>query len=144
MTVECEISWVPHAELKRVTERSPHLTRLLWMSSVVDGAITRRALSVVGRLSPAAKLAHLACEIYIRLKAVGCADSYRFDLPITQVDLSDIFGLSTVHLNRSLQTLRATGALTWEGGVVTIKDWDRLAEIGSFEADYLDLVRSSR
>jgi CRP-like cAMP-binding protein len=135
----CRVCWVPHVELRRLTETHPHLARMLWMSTVIDAAISRTALTVLGRLAPAAKLAHLACELYLRLEVVGQAQDYRFDFPVTQIELADIFGLSAVHLNRSLQTLRATGALSWDGRQVVIHNWQRLVDLAQFEPAYLNL-----
>jgi CRP-like cAMP-binding protein len=137
--VDTKVSWVPHAELARILGTEPHLARLFWMSTAIDGALSRVALTVVGRLPPVGKLAHLACELYLRLEAAGVASDHRFEFPATQVDLADIFGLSTVHLNRSLQALRATGALSWDGGIITINNWNRLVELGGFDGGYLNL-----
>lgn len=139
-----EVSWVAHSDLRRLTETHPHLTRLLWMATTVDAAITRRAISVVGRYAPQARLAHLACELYVRLSTVGEASDLRFRFPATQVDLADMFGLSTVHLNRSLQDLRSTGVVTWDAGEIVIRDWDRLVDIGQFDVTHLSLKKARR
>jgi CRP-like cAMP-binding protein len=143
-TTDIEVSWVPHNELRRVTEENPHLARLLWMAASIDAATTRTWLAVIGRLSPEARFAHLVCEMYMRLKAVDAAEDLAFDLPITQADVADMFGLSTVHLNRCLQSLRASGTLIWDGKRVDILDWDELVGLAEFDPTYLDLHRVDR
>lgn len=141
---DCIVSWVAHADLIDLTERHPHLGRLLWTTTVTDAAITRAAVSVVGRLRPAAQIAHMACELYTRLAAVGLAKDLSFELPITQLDLADMFGLSTVHMNRSMQALRATGVVSWDGNRVRIHDWRKLTEMGEFDPTYLNLEPKAR
>ncbi|MFC3220625.1 Crp/Fnr family transcriptional regulator [Tianweitania populi] len=140
----CTVAWIPHAEVIRLTETHPHLGRLFWMTTVTDAALTRAAVSVVGRLPPPAKLAHMACELYLRMSEVGLAKNWSFDLAITQLDLADMFGLSTVHLNRSMQTLRATNAISWDGSRVVIHDWRKLTDIGEFDPTYLNLEPKPR
>jgi CRP-like cAMP-binding protein len=142
--VECTVSWVPYTDIVRLTETHPHLGRLLWMTTATDAAMTRAAVSVVGRLLPPAKIAHRACELYLRMSEVGLAKDWCFDLAITQLDMADMFGLSTVHLNRSMQALRATGSISWDGQRVTIHDWRKLTEIAEFDPTYLNLERKQR
>jgi CRP-like cAMP-binding protein len=142
--VDCDVSWIPYADIIHLTETHPHLGRLFWMTTVTDAALTRAAVSVVGRLRPAAKIAHMACELYLRMSEVGLARNGSFELAITQLDMADMFGLSTVHLNRSMQALRATGALSWDGQRVMIHDWRKLTEIGEFDPTYLNLEPKPR
>jgi CRP-like cAMP-binding protein len=67
-----------------------------------------------------------------------------FEFPITQVDLADILGLSPVHVNRTLQELRARELIHWKGTNVRILDWDALAEIAEFDPTYLQLETEPR
>jgi CRP-like cAMP-binding protein len=67
-----------------------------------------------------------------------------FEFPVTQVDLADILGLSAVHVNRTLQELRARELIHWKGTTVRILDWDVLAEIAEFDATYLQLETEPR
>ncbi|MGB3336987.1 MAG: Crp/Fnr family transcriptional regulator, partial [Devosia sp.] len=117
----------PHVNLVAVTERFPHLTRLLWLMTLLDGAIHREWLVGMGRLPAPERTAHLICELYIRLKTIGLADRNRFLLPITQAALADALGISAVHINRVLQELRQKDMISWEANIVEIRDWDALA-----------------
>ncbi len=128
---------VSHADLRWICETRPHLMRALWRETVVDGAIHREWLSALGRRPAAERLAHLFCEVYVRLKAVGLAGDYQFDLPLTQSDIADMVGISSVHVNRTLKTLRQEGLLEWRGGPATVHDWRSLARIAQFDANYL-------
>lgn len=141
---DCEIALVPHASIRRITETEPHLTRLLWLSTLVDAAIYRAWLGAMGQRSAEAQLAHLVCELFLRHKFMGLTEDNRFALPLTQEVLGEILGKSTVHVNRALQSLRRANLLTWQSRVVTILDWDRLAELAEFDPGYLNYGKEPR
>jgi CRP-like cAMP-binding protein len=138
-------AFVPHANLKKITEDYPHLTRVLWLSTLIDSAIHRSWLTAMGRSSATAQMAHLICELHVRLGAVGQTNGNSFHMPVTQEELGDALGLSTVHVNRVLTELRNGGIVQWlAGGAVTILDWDRLSEIAEFSPAYLNLHNEPR
>lgn len=135
---------VAHEDLNRVTEAHPHLTRLLWMATLIDAAIHREWLVTFGRREAVARAAHLLCEIYLRLNIGGLTRGYGFDFPLNQSTLADMLGLSTVHTNRVVQRLRATGLVSWDRGRVEIRDWDGLVALAEFDATYLHLEKVPR
>lgn len=123
----------------------PHLTRLLWLATLIDGAIHREWLLALGRRSALGRLAHLVCELFSRLQVVGLiVDGSSFHLPLTQTNLADALGLSPVHVNRTIQELRRRGILTWQHHAVEIHDWKRLAEVAEYNPAYLSLDREPR
>jgi CRP-like cAMP-binding protein len=134
---ECAVLMFPHSNLIQVTQEHPHLTRLLWMLTLLDGAIHRRWLVAMGRTSAVSHMAHLLCELYLRLEAVALAHGHQMELPLTQHELSDTLGLSAVHTNRVLKELRNQGLVTWRGRHVTINDWHGLVELGQFDDEFL-------
>ena len=133
------MAFVPHAELVRITEEEPHLARILWMSSLIDAAIQRERILSVGRRAARSRIAHLLCELYLRLEVVGLADDGAYDLPLTQLDLGDATGLTSVHVNRMLRELREERLLTFRGGRVAIHDWERLKQAAEFDPTDLHL-----
>jgi CRP-like cAMP-binding protein len=138
------IALVPHDGLRRITETEPHLARMLWFSTLLDAAIHREKILSVGRRTALARIAHLMCELYLRLEVVGLAEDYRYDLPLTQADLADATGLTSVHVNRMLKKLRDDGLMVFRGGEVVIRDWDRLQQLAEFDPTYLYLERRPR
>ncbi|WP_424813171.1 Crp/Fnr family transcriptional regulator [Roseococcus sp. YIM B11640] len=140
----CTTGFTPHKDLIRVTEQAPHLGRMLWLATVIDGAIQRTWIANLGRRSPVAHVAHLVCELYLRLEAAGCASGHRLDFPITQQQLADVLGLSTVHTNRTVQELRRTGLITWMDGTVHILNFHALTRLAAFDPTYLSLAAVSR
>ncbi len=141
---QCRVATVPHETLAGLSANQPHLTRLLWLLTLLDGAMHREWLVAMGRRSALGQLAHLLCELRMRLTVVGSVDDDGFVMPVTQVDLSDILGLSSVHVNRVLQELRADNLIAWKGVNVSILDWDGLKRIAEFDDRYLHIVKEPR
>ena len=86
------------------------------------------------------RLAHLLCELLVRLRAVGLANDGSYELPITQAELADTVGLSEVHVNRVLQRLRALEVITLKNGRLVILDVAKLNEFSGFNPNYLHLT----
>jgi CRP-like cAMP-binding protein len=142
----CTVGTIPHHRLKEVTEQYPNLTRALWRDTMMESAIFREWLIGVGRRPAIARVAHLLCEQFYRMRLVGLADENSITLPITQTDLADSLGLSLVHANRTLQELRGLSLLELKSKTLTILDWERLKELAEFEPSYLlfDLKKKTR
>lgn len=139
-----EVEFVDHTELVEITENFAHLTRLLWMSTLIDAAIHRQWLVAAASLRSSAHLAHLLCELYTRLNAVGAATNGQFQLPLLQRELADILGYSPIHVNRAVRDLRDRGLIRWAGSDITILDWKGLMLLARFDPSYLDLERTRR
>jgi CRP-like cAMP-binding protein len=140
----CKVIALPHDALQEITRANPHLTRVLWLSSVIDGAIHREWLTQMGMGEAVRRTAHLICELFVRLGKVGLAREDAFDLPLTQADVADMIGISHVHLNRVLSELRENGLAIWRGGTVLIGSWERLSSFAQFDPTYLNLVPTRR
>ena len=141
---DCHVVRFPHSGLREITERFPHLTRVLWLMTLLDSAIHREWLVAMGRRTAGGQLSHLVCELYVRLGIVGLTHNDSFTLPLTQVELGDALGLSAVHVNRVLQELRAEQLLTWQNQTVHILDWPRLQDRAEFDPTYLHLQKERR
>lgn len=134
---EARISTVTHDALERITENHPHLTRLLWYSTLLDAAIHREWIFRLGRLDGPGRVAHFMAETATRLSLVGHCNGSVFELDMTQSDIADVCGLTNVHVNRVLRSLRASGILTMAAKQVTVVDWLRLIQLGEFDPHYL-------
>jgi CRP-like cAMP-binding protein len=141
---KCKVVFIPHENLRSITETHPHLGRLLWLSTLIDGAIQRAWITCMGRRSAAQHLAHLVCELYRRLEVVGLARDFSFEFPVTQSELGDMLGLSDVHVNRILQELRGSGLVQWQAQRIAIPDFQSLSAFCDFDPTYLNLVPSPR
>jgi len=118
---------------------NPRINRALWWMTLVDEGTLREWLVSMGQREAAEQMAHIFCELHLRLRSVGLAEGDSFDLPGTQDDLADLMGVTTVHANRTLTTLRDNDLVTIDRGRLTIPDVARLRAFGGFEPNYLHL-----
>lgn len=133
----CRVALADHEHLRTVIAQSPGVTELLWIDSLVEAAIQQEWLVAMGRRSALEHLAHLICELFLRLKVVQKTNGLSFRLPLTQSDIADVLGLSMVHVNRILKILRNNEVMTWANQMVTITNWNRLRQIAEFDPAYL-------
>jgi len=134
-----QAAMVPHEALLAITRAYPGIAAAFWRDTLIDAAVFREWLAGVGRRSAHQRIAHLLCEVYVRLRSVGLAQKDSFELPVTQAELADSLGLSPVHVNRVLQDLRRDGVIASRGRFVAIGDWPRLKAAGDFDPAYLHL-----
>lgn len=136
---EARIAVVPHDRIRETTERYPRLGRIYWFMTNVDAAIQRELSLSLGQRSAISRMAHLFCELYIRLDVVGRTSGDGYEFPLTQRELSECLGLTVVHANRTLQELRRRGLVELENRRLTIRDRRGLEGIAEFDASYLYL-----
>ena len=140
---QCRVAIVPHERLKRLTEEHPHLTRLYWFTTNLDAAIHREWEVSLGRRNALSRIAHLFCELHTRLALVGLADDTGYDLRLTQADLAECTGLTSVHVNRILRELREQHIVEFRSGRVRMNDLPKLKRIAEFDPEFLYLERQS-
>jgi CRP-like cAMP-binding protein len=135
-----EVAFIPFDAIRTVAACRPALAAAFHRQALVDGSIFREWLANVGRRLAPERVAHLICECFARMRALGLADENTFELPVTQSELGDATGLSNVHINRTMQGLRRAGLVVSQGRVHTIPDWSRLREAADFNSGYLHLL----
>lgn len=124
-----------------LTGGSPALMRALWWESLTRESIQREWTLNLGQRTAYERVAHLMCELFVRQQAIGLADGDSVPFPITQGELSDATGMSNVHVNRTLQELRADGLIVFRGGRLTVPNMESLARAAMFSPAYLHLDR---
>jgi CRP-like cAMP-binding protein len=134
---QTKVGFIQHEVLQDICDRYPGLAGAFWRETLIDGAIFREWMKGIGRREANARIAHLLCEMFIRLKAVGLAEGNSCLWPITQGEIADALGLSNVHVNRTLMELRAAGLITLTKKGLTVKDWEGLKTLGEFDPTYL-------
>ncbi|NGP18500.1 Crp/Fnr family transcriptional regulator [Devosia aurantiaca] len=137
-----------HSQIGRIRTRAfgklalqfPALLRASQRAAAVDAAIGRERIISLGVRTAAERLASILCELWFRLSAIGLTSAEgSYDLPMTQAELGAAVGLSTVHVNRTLQSLRRTGAISLQSGKVWIRDLEKLTALAGFDPAYLSL-----
>ena len=131
------VALVSRNALSDLMASRPAIRRALWLDSLVDSSIFREWVVNVGRRDARARIAHLLCELAARLRSAGIADGEIFDFPLTQEQVGDATGLTAVHTNRTLQSLRKDGLISLSSNRLSILDWDALTEVGDFNERYL-------
>lgn len=140
----CRIGVVPHERIRALIERFPHLGRVYWLMTNLDAAIHREWTVSLGRRSALARMAHLFCEILVRLGVSGLAENDSYEFPLTQQELGECLGLTAVHVNRTLQELRRRDLIEVENRRARILDLPRLKSAGEFDPYYLYLEKQPR
>ena len=122
---ECEVVDLPRATIVEMLDR-PAIARALLLSTMVDEGTLREWLVNLGRRQTEARFAHLMCELLARLEAVGLVSDNTYSLPLTQIELADTTGVTSVHANRVLQKLRADGLISFKDKELEILDVHQL------------------
>lgn len=135
----CTLGFISHATLRQLNKARPNVAAALWRETLIDAAIFREWLLNVGRRPGAERMAHLIAEFHARLNAIGRAKGGSFELPITQIELGDCLGISTVHVNRVLRELRGEKLLRTDRSSFHVLDHSRLEQRGQFDPLYLRL-----
>jgi CRP-like cAMP-binding protein len=137
--VPSTVAFIQHDSVRALAKDFPHVCNVLWRDTLIDAAIFREWMVGMGRRNAPSRIAHLICELFTKLRAVGLTRGYTCDFPITQSVMGDALGLSTVHVNRSLMELRGKGLIKLEKQVLTILNWHGLQKEGGFDPLYLHL-----
>jgi CRP-like cAMP-binding protein len=135
----CRIGIARHEDLRRLFGAYPRLHDIYWFGTNLDAAIDREWTLSLGRRDARGRTAHLFCELRARLAVVGLADETGYDLPLTQTDIAECLGLTSVHVNRVLKELRESGIVQFRSGRVTILDPAGLERAAEFDPGYLYL-----
>lgn len=135
----CRVVHIDLGTITNLTEHHPSIAHALRLATLVDEATLREWLLNIGRRSAPERIAHLFCELLLRFEAVGRVSADSYDLHIRQEDLADTTGLSTVHVNRTLQYLRQEGLIEFDGRRMKILDLPKLKELSEFKSNYLHL-----
>jgi CRP-like cAMP-binding protein len=134
-----EAAVIPVEAIQEIAFERPAIGRAMWYETLVDGSIFREWTLNVGRRNARARAAHLLCEFALRLELAGLGERCDYELPMTQEQLGDALGLTSVHTNRTLMSLGQAGLITRTNRAIQIIDWPGLAQIGDFDAAYLHL-----
>jgi len=139
-----KVAEVGREMLRRVVTNCPNITTALWWVELVSKSIHREWIVNVGQRTARERVAHLFCEMFIRLESVGLTVGFSCDFPLTQNDIADTTGLTAVHVNRTIQELRRDGLIVLERRKLTIPDMLALQGAGLFNPDYLHIRRLKR
>jgi CRP-like cAMP-binding protein len=139
MLTRAEVAFVTIRDLQVLARQRPAVGHAILVKILVEASIFREWVLNVGRRDAKMRVAHLLCELAVRLDVEGFAEDYGYELPMTQEQLADAVGLTPVHVNRTLKALEAEGLIVRSKRSVSFPDWKRLRLVGDFNQRYLHL-----
>jgi CRP-like cAMP-binding protein len=140
MLTRGKVAMIPRDAVKELALRRPQVAMAMWYDTLVDGSIFREWIANVGRRDSYTRVGHVLCEFALRLEVAGLGSPACYELPMTQEELADVVGLTSVHVNRTLKNLENDGLIGRDRNrAVIIGDWEKLAHAGDFDSNYLHL-----
>jgi CRP-like cAMP-binding protein len=136
---ECTLGFINHGALRDITRRSPNVAAAFWRDTLVDAAIFREWIVNIGQRAGTTRLAHIVMELRERLRVIGKVEGSSFVVPLTQEQLGEAMGVTSIHANRILKQLQNAGVLKFQRGRVTILDEAKFRDAADFERLYLHL-----
>ena len=128
---------VSRDRLIALADQHPGIVKTLAWLAMTENAALRQWSVRLGRQSAKQKLAHLLCELSVRLGYIESDPDSGFDLPLTQEQIADTLGLTSVHVNRTLRRLGVAGLIAPRHRAMKIVDLDGLRRVGDFDPAYL-------
>src|SRR3954447_3772462 len=134
-----EIAMIPVEAMRELAFRYPAVGMAMWYETLVEGSIFREWVLNIGRRDARTRIAHLLCELALRMERAGLGEHVNYELPITQEQLADSVALTSVHVNRTLMKLEADGLITRNRRMITVVDWRKMMTEADFEPRYLHI-----
>jgi CRP-like cAMP-binding protein len=144
MITKGSIAAIPVEAIREIAFRIPAVGMAMWYETLVEGSIFREWVLNVGRRNAFTAIAHLLCELALRMEVAGLGKANSYQLPLNQEQLADAAGLTSVHVNRTLMKLEEEGYIRRNKRIIIIDDWQTLAKVADFEPRYLHLRRSDQ
>lgn len=134
------VALIPREAIEGLMDAHHEVAKAIQAYTLVEAAVFREWTVNVGRRDARSRIAHLLCEFAVRLTAQGLNSQGSFEFPMSQEQLADATGLTTVHVNRTLKALEAEGLIERHRRLVRFPQWERLRDVGDFNARYLHMV----
>ena len=132
-----KVGTVPHDRLEELIARDPVLARVLWFATLLDAAIHRNWIMMLEKLNAAQRVAHVFCELHYRLTLIGRGNARVLRTPLTQQDLAQMCGVTSVHVNRAIRRLKELDIGEVRRGDFYTSDWAKVCAFAGFKPDYL-------
>jgi CRP-like cAMP-binding protein len=140
MLTSGQVAMIPREAIEQIAFERSDVGKAMWIDTLVDASIFREWIANVGRRDSRTRIAHLMCELALRLKVAGLGEQTNYEVPMTQEQIADATGLTPVHVNRTIKALEAEALIERSNPrFITIGDWKKLAEAGDFDSNYLHL-----
>jgi CRP-like cAMP-binding protein len=135
----CDVATITHGRVKEMTRLSSGVQKVFWLQAAIEHSVQAAWIHALGSKRGTAKIAHMFCELQLRLAVVGIATQMGFPMPFSQQEMADYAGMTHVHLNRCLKELREAGLVSFAAGWAKVQDFDGLKRLARFDEGYLNL-----
>lgn len=139
LLTQTKVADVPRETLQDLVLTRPAIGTAIIQLTLVEASILREWVVNVGRRDARERIAHILCEFAVRLESRGLMSDHGFELPMTQEQLADATGLTSVHVNRVLKGLEADGLISRKRRYIHYSDWRALQDAGDFSRRYLHI-----
>lgn len=134
---QADVAFIPHQAILELVAEHPKVGEALWRQTLIEASIAHEWMVNIGRRNARQRVSHFICELAFLQKAAGFSEGPDYYWPLTQEQLADVTGLTSVHVNRTLQGLRSDGLIHIARHILTIPDWKALRNAGNFRTAYL-------
>lgn len=135
---QAKVLALPRDRALSLAAEHPGVGRAFTWLALAENAILSQWAVGLGRRTAQQRLAHFLCEMNLRLGGDGS-----FELPLTQELIADALGLTSVHVNRTMQTLRTQSLIATNSRTVTILDDEGMRTLAEFDPSYLNQIETS-
>lgn len=125
--------------LRRLLEEYPRVAALLFLLSHAERVALTDRLASLGRTSAKARVASFLLDMFDRLRVTDDSITDSFDLKLTQEEIGDSIGLTSVHVNRMIRQMEQEGLISRSNGRITLCNMARLEEIGHYTNRHKDM-----
>jgi len=141
MLTRGHVALIPRADIQKIARSNASVGHAILVNILVEASIFREWILNIGRRDAKSRLAHVLCELAVRLDAHDLAEDMGYHLPMTQAELADALGLTPVHLNRVIRSLEVDGLINRSKRDISFPDWERMRDIADFNDRYLHLAK---
>ena len=122
---------VPVATMRGMLRSNPRIAEFFFGIAQEENLLMLDQLAAMGRASARMRVANMLIQIHARAADQNSAAGSSFHLPLTQLDVADLVGLTPVHVNRTIQQLRRDRLVEWRRTAVTVLDWYGLRKLAA-------------
>ncbi|PHP18985.1 hypothetical protein CG471_14885 [Sphingobium sp. IP1] len=121
-----EVALISLDALNHIFTEFPNVGTAFRREAASELALLQSRLVSLGRCNARQRIARFACEMASRQRASGGSEPEFIEWPWTQEELGDLTGLTAVHVNRTLKSLREDGVLALSRGRLQVTDWNAI------------------
>jgi CRP-like cAMP-binding protein len=132
-----EVLWINKAKLRGLASERPNIAEALWRDALIDASIFREWVLNVGRRDAKTGIAHMLCEFVTRASMAGLGPPESFSWPLTQEEIADATGITSVHVNRTMKALREEGVIERHANTYRVRTWEKFKRLAEFDQTYL-------